>query len=190
MGLLGKLKNRMASGLDDRHPVLRGLLDGQITIADHLIEEKLRERFEGRLRSLEFRCCDGRMLLRVEAEKRGKLRKIVIAMSVEKLFLSRQERRAIIQFHAPDPSQADGESISDLVDPDALAEMAEEQSNGVIEIAWPRAILHFERHPELDRVLTRRLGPFPALVDMFEIRECRIEEGQIILPVNRPSKNR
>lgn len=187
MGLLGKLKHRVAGGLEDHHPVLRGLLDGQITIADRLIEEKLRERFKGRLRSMEFRCIDGRMLLRLEAERKGELRKILIAMSVEKLLLSRRERRAIIQFHDPDESLAeDGEGIAGLVDPEGLAEIAEEQSNGVVEIAWPQAILHFERHPELDRILTRRLGPFPALVDMFEIRECRIEAGQIVLPVNRP----
>jgi len=182
------LKKRLARGLEEKHPMLKALMAGEISISASTIEGKLRERFAKRSSAVSFVCEAGVAWFLFEKEDDGESKTIAIPVVVEELTLKRGRQRAVLLF--PDDLRWDGSTVAltDLINPEEFAETVAERSEGMIEIDWPQATLYFERHPELSKALTTRMGPFPALVDAFEITECRIEPGRVVLPIHRPKK--
>jgi len=188
MNPLRSLKKRIAARMEERHPMMKAILAGEIVILAESIEEKLAERFQEKGASVQFRCTQDVAWLQFTIQRDGHDKEVIIPVQVEELSLRKGRQRAILSFPEDLSENKDAAGLSDLIGPEAFADMVHERSNGMIEVEWPRAILYFERHPELKRVLTTRIGPFPSLVEAFEINECRIEPGRVVLPIRRPGK--
>jgi len=176
-------------------PFLQHLSEGQIFIPQTLLESQANKKITDipEITSLKLECQDGYWEVTVQCKKALAKYAVQFKVSVEAFFIGKE--RQVARFSVSDNLSVQGVNwvgrisealASSLIDGAMHSEKTtttvREQTKGLVDVDWPKVIVHLDTHPAIQKVNSLRVKDL-GIWDLAEITGCAIKSGGVVLQI-------
>jgi len=177
-------------------PFLAGLAGGQISVPEDFIQQQVNKKVAeiAPVEDVRIRCCDGHFDVTADC-KEGPLKYSIHFIASVETFLVGKEKQ-IAEFTLSEDLDVESRNwasrisqtiAASLIDAVARSEetaaLVSKKTRGVVDIAWPKVVLHLDAHPAIElanSLQVRNLGVW----DLAEIVGCVVESGRVVLRIS------